>query len=215
MTENPGANVQKFFIVLVVALLLGAAGLLIARFTGRQGPLPRPGAFPAEWHLAPGSPGQQRLDELLGQPVPRLDLADWVGPEVPRQSLAGKIVVLDFWATWCKPCLAAIPHNNELVAQYAGRGVLLIGVAAHTDPVATIARIAKDQDVRYPIARDASGATAQAWGISFYPTYAVIDRRGLVRAVGLQPEYVASAIEKLLAEDAAASSSAPATHPGG
>ena len=72
-----------------------------------------------------------QLDEMQGKPAPKLALKDWINSKpLTLKDLKGKIIVLDFWATWCGPCLAAIPHTNEMMENYADKGVVFIGVCA-------------------------------------------------------------------------------------
>jgi len=66
---------------------------------------------------------------LHGKPAPKLELTQWLntkGGKAPDTK--GKIVVLDFWATWCGPCIASIPKTNKLRKKYADKGVVIIGV---------------------------------------------------------------------------------------
>ncbi len=73
----------------------------------------------------------------------------------------------------------------------------------HQQPAATVsAANAKEHTIEYPAARDPDLASQKAWAVHYYPTYAVIDRNGIVRAIGLQPEHVETVVQKLLAETA-------------
>jgi thiol-disulfide isomerase/thioredoxin len=79
-----------------------------------------------EGHWAPEKWSQHSL--LIGKQAPASDLSGWMNGQVSKEDLKGKIVIVDFWATWCGSCIAAIPHNNEMVKKYSGKGVLLIGI---------------------------------------------------------------------------------------
>jgi len=61
-------------------------------------------------------------------------------------------------------------------------------------------QVAKEKGIEYPTAKDPSLNSEKAWHVHYYPTYAVVDRKGIVRAVGLQPQYVEKVVEKLLEE---------------
>ena len=55
---------------------------------------------------------------VLGKPMPKLELSNWIGKEVKPEDMKGRIIVIDYWATWCGPCIASIPHNNEVAKKY-------------------------------------------------------------------------------------------------
>ncbi len=75
------------------------------------------------------SKSRDALDAMQGKPAPELALKDWINSKpLDLDALKGKIVVLDFWATWCGPCLSAVPHTNEMKKKYAKKGVVIIGV---------------------------------------------------------------------------------------
>lgn len=136
---------------------------------------------------------------LLGQPAPKLEFSGWLNGEVRPEQMKGKIVVVDFWATWCGPCVRAISHNNELLAKYGPKGVLVVGACGSGRDEEKMAAVATEHKLAYPTAR-VSKATTAAWKVSYWPTYAVLDRQGRIRALGVRPDAVEGILQALLAE---------------
>src|SRR5262249_28177487 len=104
-------------------------------------------------------------------------------------------------------CIASIPHNNELMEKYKDKGVVLIGVCTSANGQDKFDDVVKDKGIKYPAATDPKLETEKAWRVMWYPTYAVVDKKGILRAIGLQPPFVEKVVDKLLAEDANAKAS--------
>jgi thiol-disulfide isomerase/thioredoxin len=136
--------------------------------------------------------------KLLGRPAPPLDLTDWRGQPVTPDAMRGRIVVVDFWATWCEPCLAAVPHNNAVAQKYRDKGVLLVGACGGGEEDKMKA-VADEVKMEYPTGK-ASEQTTTAWGVQWWPHYAIVDRRGNVRALGIDGDYVERIVDALLKE---------------
>ena len=134
--------------------------------------------------------------------MPALDLSGWINGAVKPEDMKAKVVVVDFYATWCGPCMAAIPHNNEMLKKYKADGLVIVGVCTSSRGQEKMGQTVKDKGIQYPTALDAKLKSEAAWKVGYYPTYAVVDRKGIVRAVGLQPENVEKVVKKLLAEPA-------------
>jgi hypothetical protein len=98
--------------------------------------------------------------------------------------------------------MRAIPHNNEMLKKYQSKGLVIIGVCTNKRGQEYFATNAKEHSIEYPAGRDAELKSQKAWVMHYYPTYAIIDRKGIVRAIGLQPQHVETVVQKLLAEPA-------------
>ena len=186
-----------------IALVLVAAAVVVAVVTHRdtpvQGDASTVGGLAKEGHWNEDAWPEQ--SPLLGKPMPPLTLRNWIGTEITREGMKDKIVVLDFWATWCPPCRAAVPHNNDIAGKYAGRGVLLIG-ACGGGGEEKMPEVAKADKIGYPVAVTTADTLA-AWHVTWFPTYAIVGRHGNVRALGIKPDYVEPILDALLNEAAA------------
>jgi thiol-disulfide isomerase/thioredoxin len=195
----PRGGLANFARAIAVLALVASIALHAAPVRAADNPtvarLAREGHWePAEWpaHRA-----------MLGTPAPRLDLSDWMNGHVLRGAWDGKVVVVDFWATWCAPCRRLVPHNNDLVRKFKSRGVLFIGAcgAGSNGGQDQMRSVSKSLGLMYPTAK-VTDASARAWKVRYWPTYAIIDRKGRVRAIGVQPDYVEPIVTALLAESA-------------
>ncbi len=160
-------------------------------------------AFPEAWFYPDRATGRRYATPktLEGKPAPKLKLRNWTGEPQYMDALKGKVVVVDFWATWCPPCMASIPKNVKLYETYRDEGLAFIGVHDSKRGTERIPAVINAKAITYPIAIDDGGVSTAAWKVRFWPTYSVVDRKGVVRASGLMPQYVEPVVKKLLAED--------------
>ena len=114
-------------------------------------------------------------------PAPTITAAGWVNGEAPtKESLAGKVVVIDIWATWCGPCLRAMPHMVELHDQFAERGVVFLGLTSEgEEQKAKIQSVLQRAGARWPNGWGA-GPTMQELHNEFLPCIYVIGKNGQI-----------------------------------
>jgi thiol-disulfide isomerase/thioredoxin len=181
-------HAQLHTLALVAGLAATGGGLCAAPALAQPAP-PAPPTAPA---AAPAAEAAKGPTLTTGAAAPALSIAKWVKGEPVAAFEPGKVYVVEFWATWCGPCLAASPHLTKLQAQHASDGLTVIGVTRE-DPRNTLDRVeqmAKDRAhvMGYHIAWDNGRQTwdaymqaAQQRGI---PTAFVIDRAGKVAFIG-------------------------------
>lgn len=156
--------------------------------------------------------------KLQDDPAPELNIATWIGQEpTTLAALRGRVVLLDFWATWCGPCIAAFPHLSEISQKYAAQGFTVIGVtrlygegdegepATPAQENEFIKEFRQRHRLPYSLAVADNEKTHRDYYISGIPTAVLLDRAGRVRyiQVGTGPTSsveMDAQIEKLLAE---------------
>ena len=113
----------------------------------------------------------------------------------------GKVIILDFWATWCPPCRAELPHFKSLYQEYQQKGLEIIGVALDESGAKVVKPFVEDNKITYPILIGNQKVAEDYGGIRGIPTTFIIDRHGHIikKLVGYQDKEVfESAIKGLL-----------------
>ena len=150
---------------LAVAAVVGLLALLVWKVTHQ-----------------PGSAVENALSAGKHPPAPQFTLTRLDGPgKLSLASLRGKAVVVNFWASWCRPCKEELPVLEKTWLQYRKQGLVVVGVDAE-DFTSDAKRFAHKYGITYPIVHDAPSATVDRYGVTGFPETFFVDRKG--RLVG-------------------------------
>lgn len=123
---------------------------------------------------------------VLGQgekPAPKLELKDVEGRALSLSDYKGRVVLLNFWATWCAPCRAEMPDLVKWQREYKGKGLQVIGVTYPPEELAEVREFIKSIKVNYPVALGEEQTKALFDEGETLPVTVVIDKKGMVREV--------------------------------
>jgi peroxiredoxin len=122
---------------------------------------------------------QQASRDAVHQPAPDFSLTDIAGRPLALSSYRGKVVLLDFWATWCEPCKIEIPHFVEMQTRYGTQGLQVIGISLDDDEK-PVRDFGQQYKINYPVAIG-DAKLAQAYGgVLGLPITFLIDREGRI-----------------------------------
>jgi thiol-disulfide isomerase/thioredoxin len=139
-------------------------------------------------------------DLSVGRPAPELVCEDLDGRKVKLSDLKGKVVVLDFWTTWCGYCIRMIPHERELVKRLKDRPFVLVSISAD-DSTEKVKRF--QERTPMPWTQWYIGANSEVidtWDIEGYPTILVLDHKGVIRYKDVRDKKMDEAVDTLLEE---------------
>jgi peroxiredoxin len=135
---------------------------------------------------------------FLGKKAPEISISGSFNAKekLSLSNLRGKVVLVEFWATWCPPCRASISHLSDLYRKYTPKGLVIIAITAEDkDKVKDFVR---ENKMRFPVAIDKNRQTNSAYGIRSIPTAYLIDSKGKVIWQGHTMQLTESIVEDAL-----------------
>jgi peroxiredoxin len=117
----------------------------------------------------------------IGKPAAAFQLNDLAGSQVSLADFKGKVVLLDFWATWCGPCRQEMPLLEDIYKKYKPMGFTMLGVNVEPDSKAAEAWLAKQKPVSFPIAFDTESKVSKMYKVAGMPSTVFVDRKGNIR----------------------------------
>lgn len=146
---------------------------------------------------------EEERPPAAGDRIAHFELEALGGGTVDTKELSGRPVVLNFWGTFCPPCVEETPALQRMYEKYEDHGVVIVGVNLGEKPVVRVEQFAERFGVTYPIALDPDLDVRNRYGVRSYPTTFFIDASGVVKEVkegGMSEGYIDSAIRRLIQE---------------
>ncbi len=140
-------------------------------------------------------------ESAAGERAPDFNLENFAGGRTRLSDHRGEVVLLNFWATWCPPCVKEIPDFVKLYDRYRERGLVILGLSVDRNPQSVLPAFIKRHKINYPVLLDDGRVAGDYGGITGIPTTFLIDREGIIRGryVGYRPKRVfEEAIKELL-----------------
>ena len=125
---------------------------------------------------------ERSLRSFQGNPKPpELKLKNLNNTLIDLAQLKGQVTLVNFWASWCPPCVHEMPSMNRLQKRFSAKGFTILGVNM-AESEKTVHHFLKTKvDVQFPILFDSDGAALKAWGVFAFPTSYIIDKKGIIR----------------------------------
>jgi thiol-disulfide isomerase/thioredoxin len=147
------------------------------------------------------------VDSASLKPMPEFELEKLTGGTLKSSELQGKIAIIDFWATWCAPCISEIPNYNELAAKYADKGVVLVGMTVQSGSIDEVKPKVAEFNMKYPVVMGNDEVEEGFGGTIGYPTTFIVNQDGkiykkILGIVSKKREVLEKHIETLLATGA-------------
>jgi peroxiredoxin len=123
-----------------------------------------------------------RVGWQIGEQAPDFSLADLQGNPVRLSRLRGRVVVLNFWATWCPPCRNELPDLQSFYADYRSRGVIVLGINQR-EAIDLVRNFRDNQKLTFPVLLDLDSQVGNRYHVDTLPRTVFLDRSGVIRSI--------------------------------
>ena len=156
----------------------------------------------------PAAPSVTAITLRVGDPAPRLDIAKWIKGDEVAEFQRGRVYIVEFWATWCGPCVQSMPHLSAAQREYSNQGLTVIGITSadkHGNTLEAAERMiaAKGELADYAIAFDNERITNNLWmraaGATTIPQAFVVDREGRIAFID-NPAFLDDPLEQIVSD---------------
>jgi peroxiredoxin len=159
-------------------------------------------AYPLNTQITEIVEGRIARQELIGQPAPRLAAGDIEGKRIDLADYAGKVVLIDFWATSCAPCVAEFPNLKQLYKEHHEKGLEIVGVSFDDGPETVQAYVPRAKLPWRMVMNDSTeGVISHRFKTRTIPALFVVDRKGQIAQVDVRGNDLRAVVEKLLREN--------------
>ena len=117
---------------------------------------------------------------LVGNIAPDFTLTDMQGQQVSLSQFRGKVVIVNFWATWCPPCREEMPSMEKLYRDYQDKGLVMLAVNVDENGKQAVAKFLQRTPHSFPILLDSENVAQNTYGVFRFPESFIIDRNGVV-----------------------------------
>jgi peroxiredoxin/outer membrane lipoprotein-sorting protein len=203
--QNTMYRIDRSTFAVYKAITYSPKGTEIVLYSNAKWNQPQPdGRFqfepPESAHMATLASAAAPSKPLVGGAAPDFTLPDTGGNAFHLRELQGKVVIVDFWATWCPPCRALMPHLQKMYVNWEKRGLVILGVDIGED-ANTVEKFAREQSYTFPLLMGGEPDVSAKYFVEAYPSTFVVDRTGHIvyrELGGGDPNKIQAAVEKAL-----------------
>jgi len=123
---------------------------------------------------------------VIGKPAPDFQLKNLDGQSISLSDFRGKPVLINFWASWCQPCVYEMPFIQEVFEEWSGQGLVVLTINIGESP-SQVEEFMQSQGLSLPVLLDLKGSIAQKYNIWFIPTTFFLDKDGIIQGIKAGP----------------------------